>query len=192
MCAGKVGGIYANNKYPVNFLLENLKIQSNIIENAWKFGVRRLLFLGSSCIYPRDSEIPIKEESLLSGKLEKTNQWYALAKISGIKLCEALRIQYGFDAISLMPTNLYGPNDNFHSLNSHVLPSLIRKIFEAKRNNDSFVTCWGTGNPLREFLHVDDLAEASLFVLKHWYPDQEYSPCDDNGNKLFHLNRIIF
>ena len=132
LAAAKVGGIYANNKYPAHFLLENIKIQSNIIESAWKNGVRRLLFLGSSCIYPKDCPQPISEEYLLSGDLESTNQWYAIAKIAGLKLCEALRVQYGFDAITLMPTNLYGPGDNYHPENSHVLPALIRRIYSAK------------------------------------------------------------
>jgi GDP-L-fucose synthase len=162
LAAAKVGGIYANDTYPADFLLENLKIQTNVIEGAWKAGVRRLLFLGSSCIYPKFAEQPIKEEALLTGALEPTNEWYAIAKITGIKLCESLRKQYGFDAISLMPTNLYGPGDNYHPENSHVLPALIRRFHEAKENGSPSLTCWGSGTPMREFLHVDDLAEACV------------------------------
>ena len=172
IAAAKVGGIVANNTYPFEFLLENLKIQNNIIETAFKFKVKRLLFLGSSCIYPKFAKQPIKEEYLLKGDLEKTNECYALAKIAGIKLCEALIKQYDFDAISLMPTNLYGPGDNYHPQNSHVLPGLIRRFHEAKIKNEEYVTCWGSGNPRREFLHVDDLAEASLFLLEKWKPNK--------------------
>ena len=166
LAAAKVGGIHANDTYPADFLLENLKIQTNVIETAWRSGVKRLLFLGSSCIYPKFAEQPIKEESLLTGALEPTNEWYAIAKIAGIKLCESLRKQYGFDAISLMPTNLYGPGDNYHPENSHVLPALIRRFHEAKESGAESVTCWGTGSPMREFLHVDDLGEACVFALE--------------------------
>ena len=172
LAAAKVGGIYANDTYPADFLLENLKIQTNVIEGAWKAGVRRLLFLGSSCIYPKLAEQPIKEEALLTGALEPTNECYALAKITGIKLCESLRKQYGFDAISLMPTNLYGPGDNYHPENSHVLPALIRRFHEAKESGSKTVTCWGTGSPMREFLHVDDLGDACVFALENWSPPQ--------------------
>ena len=149
LAAAKVGGIYANFKFPAEFLLDNIKIQTNVIEAAQKVGVRRFLFLGSSCIYTKNASQPIKEEELLNGYLEKTNESYAIAKIAGIKLCEALRKQYEFDAISLMPTNLYGPNDNYHIFNSHVLPSLIRKFSVAKRDNLSSVTCWGSGSVFR-------------------------------------------
>ncbi len=173
LAAAKVGGIAANSAYPADFLLENLKIQTHVIETAWRSGVRRLLFLGSSCIYPKLAEQPIREEALLSGALEPTNEWYAIAKISGIKLCEALRAQHGFDAISLMPTNLYGPGDNYHPTNSHVLPALIRRFHEAAEANSPSVTCWGTGKPLREFLHGDDLGEACLFALEHWQPGSD-------------------
>ena len=173
LAAAKVGGIEANSSYPADFLLENLKIQTHVIEMAWRSGVRRLLFLGSSCIYPKFAEQPIREEALLTGPLEPTNEWYAIAKITGIKLCEALRRQHGFDAISLMPTNLYGPGDNYHSTNSHVLPALIRRFSEAAEANSPSVTCWGTGTPLREFLHVDDLGEACVFALEHWQPTPE-------------------
>ena len=170
LAAAKVGGIQANSSYPADFLLENLKIQTHVIETAWRSGVRRLLFLGSSCIYPKFAAQPIKEEALLSGALEPTNESYAIAKIAGIKLCEALRQQHEFDAISLMPTNLYGPGDNYHPTNSHVLPAMIRRFHEAAEANAPSVTCWGTGSPLREFLHVDDLGEACLFALEHWSP----------------------
>ena len=173
LAAAKVGGIAANSAYPADFLLENLKIQTHVIESAWRSGVRRLLFLGSSCIYPKLAEQPIREEALLTGALEPTNEWYAIAKITGIKLCEALRAQHGFDAISLMPTNLYGPGDNYHPTNSHVLPALIRRFHEAAEANSPSVTCWGTGKPLREFLHGDDLGEACLFALEHWQPGSD-------------------
>ena len=185
LAAAKVGGILANSTYPADFILENLKIQNNVIEVAWKLGVRRLLFLGSSCIYPKLAEQPIKEEELLSKKLEPTNEWYAIAKITGIKLCSALRKQHGFDAITLMPTNLYGPKDNYHKSNSHVIPALIRRFYEAKKNKEEFVECWGSGKPLREFLHVNDLGKACVFVLENWDPD---STKDDEGNSLSHLN----
>ena len=188
LAAAKVGGIHANSKYPTEFLLENLKIQTNIIEAAFTEGVRRLLFLGSSCIYPKYATQPIKEEELLNGYLEKTNESYALAKITGIKLCEALRKQYNFDAISLMPTNLYGPNDNYHPLNSHVVPSLIRKFSIAKRDNLSSVTCWGSGLVRRELMHVDDLAEAAIFCLENWFPSEIDAPKDNSGNPLNYLN----
>ncbi len=170
LAAAKVGGIQANSTYPADFLLDNLKIQNNVIESAWRFGAKRLLFLGSSCIYPKFASQPIQEESLLTGSLEPTNEWYAIAKITGIQLCRALRQQHGFDAISLMPTNLYGPGDNYHPTNSHVLPALIRRFHEAVRDDVPTVTCWGTGSPRREFLHVDDLAAAVVFCLEHWQP----------------------
>ena len=176
LAAAKVGGIHANATYPVEFLLENLKIETHVIETAWRSGVRRLLFLGSSCIYPKRAKQPIKEEALLSGQLEPTNESYAIAKIAGIKLCEALRKQYGFDAISLMPTNLYGPGDNYNLENSHVLPALIRRFHEAVERGDSTVTCWGSGTALREFLHADDLGEASVFALRHWQPGLDEMP----------------
>lgn len=160
LAAAKVGGIHANNTYPAEFLRNNLAIQTNVIHSAWENGAKKLLFLGSSCIYPRDCPQPIKEEYLLTGPLEPTNEWYAIAKIAGIKLCQAYRRQYGFNAISLMPTNLYGPGDNFDLANSHVLPALMRKFHEAKANGEPEVVMWGSGTPRREFLHVDDLADA--------------------------------
>ena len=166
--AAKVGGIYANNKFPADFILENLKIQNNIIDTSFENKVKKFLFLGSSCIYPKYASQPIKEEELLNGYLEPTNQWYAIAKIAGLKLCEALNRQYEFNSICLMPTNLYGPGDNYHTKNSHVLPALIKKFYKAKLNDEEEVICWGTGSPLREFLHVSDLAEACLFVLENW------------------------
>ena len=188
LAAAKVGGIHANNTYPADFLLENLRIETNVIETAWRSGVRRLLFLGSSCIYPKFAEQPIREEALLTGALEPTNEWYALAKIAGIKLGQALRLQHGFDAISLMPTNLYGPGDNYHPTNSHVLPALIRRFHEASESGAPSVTCWGTGTPLREFLHVDDLGEACVFALEHWDPGSSDAPCDEAGQPLPFLN----
>ena len=188
IAAAKVGGIYANNKYPANFLLENLKIQNNLIENSFQNNVKRLLFLGSSCIYPKNSIQPIKEEYLLSGELEMTNEWYALAKISGLKLCQALRKQYGFDAISLMPTNLYGTGDNYHKLNSHVLPALIDRFHNHKIENKETIECWGSGKPKREFMHVDDLAKACIFALEQWDPDDPNAPVDKNGERLTWLN----
>ncbi len=188
LAAAKVGGIYANQAKPKEFLLENLTIQNNIIENAWISGTKRLLFLGSSCIYPKFANQPIDEESLLSGYLEKTNEAYALAKITGIKLCEYLRNQYKFDCISLMPTNLYGPKDNYHKINGHVIPALIQKFSLAKFNNNHSVKCWGDGSPLREFLYVDDLAEACIFALEKWDPESDCSPRKQNGEILTWLN----
>ena len=188
LAAAKVGGILANDNYPVNFLLENLKIQNNVIESAWKSGTRRLLFLGSSCIYPKLAKQPIKEEYLNCGELEKTNQWYATAKISGIKLCEAYKKQYNFDSICLMPTNLYGPGDNYHSKNSHVIPSLIKRFYDAKSTNKSEVICWGSGNPRREFLHVEDLAAASIFTLRYWNPKLEKEILSKNSSSQLHIN----
>lgn len=168
LAAAKVGGINANNRYRADFLYDNLMIEANVIHSAHQHSVSKLLLLGSSCIYPKFAEQPIKEESLLTGSLEHTNEPYAIAKIAGIKLCETFRDQYGCNFISAMPTNLYGPNDNYDLENSHVLPALIRKFHSAKANGDSAVTLWGSGSPLREFLHVDDLAAASVFLMKHY------------------------
>jgi GDP-L-fucose synthase len=167
LAAAKVGGIYANNTYPAEFIYDNLAIQNNIIQESYKNGVKKLLFLGSSCIYPKYAEQPIKEEYLLTGLLEPTNEAYAVAKIAGIKMCQFYNRQYGTNFISVMPTNLYGPNDNFDLINSHVLPALIRKVHEAKLNAKEFVEIWGTGSPRREFLHVDDLAEACIYLMSN-------------------------
>lgn len=164
LAAAKVGGIHANATYPVEFLRDNLQIQTNVIDAAWRHGVSKLCFLGSSCIYPKLAPQPISEDALLTGPLESTNEWYAVAKIAGIKLCQAYRRQYGFNAISLMPTNLYGPGDNFDAMNSHVLPALIRRFHEAKIGGAEVVTVWGTGSPRREFLHIEDLARAVVFL----------------------------
>lgn len=188
LAAAKVGGIQANNNYPADFLLQNLKIQTNVIEAAWANGVRRFLFLGSSCIYPKYAEQPIREESLLTGSLEPTNEWYAIAKIAGIKLCDALRAQHGFDAISLMPTNLYGPGDNYHPSNSHVIAALLRRFSMAVKERADDVTCWGSGSPQREFLHADDLGDACVFVLENWDPSSCDAPCDPTGKPLTFLN----
>ena len=166
MAAVKVGGILANSTYPADFLRENLAIQINVVDAAFRHGVRKLQFLGSSCIYPKLAPQPLKEEYLLSGSLEPTNEWYAVAKIAGIKLCEAFRLQHGFNAISLMPTNLYVPGDNFDLQTSHVLPALIRKFHDAKVSGADSVTLWGTGTPLREFMHMDDLVSATLFLMQ--------------------------
>jgi GDP-L-fucose synthase len=166
--AAKVGGIHANNSYPADFIRDNLFIQNNLIDCAHRAGVGKFVFLGSSCIYPKFAPQPMREEHLLAGALEPTNEWYAVAKIAGIKLCQAYRRQHGFDAISLMPTNLYGPGDNFDLENSHVLPAMIRKFHDAKQRGDSAVTLWGTGTPRREFLYVDDLAEAVVFLMESY------------------------
>ncbi len=168
LAAAKVGGILANSTYPADFIRDNLAIQLHVIDAAWRHRVKKLQFLGSSCIYPKLALQPIKEECLLTGALEPTNEWYAVAKIAGIKLCQAYRAQHGFNAISLMPTNLYGPGDNFDLRNSHVLPALIRKVHDAKVESQSEVTVWGTGKPRREFLHADDLASAAVFLMQHY------------------------
>ena len=168
LAAAKVGGIHANSTYPAEYIYDNLAIQNAVIHAAWRHGVHKLQFLGSSCIYPKHSPQPMREEHLLTGPLEPTNEWYAIAKIAGIKLCQAFRRQYGFNAISLMPTNLYGPGDNFHPENSHVLPALIRRFHEARLAAAPSVTIWGTGTPRREFLHVDDLADACLYLMRHY------------------------
>ena len=188
LAAAKVGGIFANDNYPSDFILDNLKIQTNLIEISNNFKVDKFLFLGSSCIYPKFANQPIIEEDLLSGYLEKTNQYYAIAKIAGIKLCESLARQKGFNAICLMPTNLYGPGDNYHKFNSHVLPSLINKFSEAKEKNLKNVVCWGDGTPLREFLYVDDLAEACIFAIENLSLNSKNFPTDKNGNPLFWIN----
>lgn len=173
--AARVGGILANNSYPYQFLIDNLQIQNNLIETAIKNDVEKFIFLGSSCIYPKFAKQPLKEDSLLTSSLEPTNQWYAIAKIAGVKACEAVRIQYGKDYVSLMPTNLYGPNDNFDLLTSHVFPAMIRKFHDAKENGHADVTLWGSGTPMREFLFVEDLALAVEFALNNKLPDNLYN-----------------
>tara|TARA_B100000242_G_scaffold127102_1_gene89652 strand:+ start:610 stop:1620 length:1011 start_codon:yes stop_codon:yes gene_type:complete len=188
IAAAKVGGILANSSQPTEFLLENLQIQNNLIETSWKNDVKRLLFLGSSCIYPKFANQPIQEESLLTGELEETNESYAIAKIAGIKLCQSLRKQYGFDAISLMPTNLYGDGDNYDPEQSHVMAALINKFYYASKNNLPSVTCWGTGLARREFMHANDLGEAVVFTLESWFPFSDDGPKDKNDNPLTILN----
>lgn len=172
VAAARVGGILANSSLPAQFIYENLQIQNHLIHGAWKAGVKKLLFLGSSCIYPKMAPQPLKEEHLLTGPLEPTNEWYAIAKIAGIKMCQAYRRQYGCDFISAMPTNMYGPNDNYDPRGSHVLPALIRRFHEAKKTGAEKVTCWGTGSPLREFLYSDDLAAACVFLLENYSEEQ--------------------
>jgi len=191
LAAAKVGGIHANNTYKAEFIYDNLMIQNNVIHNAFKSGVKKLLFLGSSCIYPKMSQQPIKEEYLLTGKLEPTNQPYALAKIAGIEMCNAYRSQYGCDFISAMPTNLYGPNDNYDLNNSHVLPALIRKFHEAKKQGKNEVVMWGTGSPKREFLHVDDLAEASYFLMSHYSGDVALNVGTGEDISILDLAKLI-
>ena len=186
LAAAKVGGIFSNSQYPADFILENLKIQNNVIESSWNFNVKRFLFLGSSCIYPKLAEQPLKEEYLLTGSLENTNESYATAKIAGIKLCSALKTQYGFDAISLMPTNLYGPGDNYHPQNSHVLPAMLKRFYDAKIKGLEEINCWGSGTPRREFLYVDDLADASIFILENVSSDNKIF-FDEKG----HFNGIL-
>ena len=173
--AAKVGGILANNEFPYQFLMENMQIQNNLIDGAFKSGIKKFIFLGSSCIYPKFAPQPLKEEYLMTDSLESTNEWYATAKITGIKACESIRKQYNKDYVSLMPTNLYGYNDNFDLFSSHVLPAMIRKFHEAKENNHSPVILWGSGSPLREFLFVDDLAEAVVYVLENKLPEHLYN-----------------
>jgi GDP-L-fucose synthase len=168
VAAAKVGGILANDRLPAEFIYENLQVQNNVIHRAYLSGVKKLLFLGSSCIYPKLAPQPLKEESLLTGPLEPTNQWYAIAKIAGIKMCQAYRRQYGCNFISVMPTNLYGPGDNFDLESSHVVPAMLRKFHEARTRGDKTVTLWGTGAPRREFLHVDDLADACVCLMNHY------------------------
>jgi len=189
--AAKVGGIWANNADPYGFLMDNMLIQNNLIRSAHKYDIAKFIFLGSSCIYPKEAPQPLKEEHLLTGPLEPTNQWYALAKISGVKLIEALKTQYGRDYVALMPTNLYGPGDNYDLQTSHVLPALLRKFHEAKLNNHTPVTVWGTGKPLREFMHVDDLARAVLYSVENSLPDSLYNVGSGEEISIKHLALLI-
>lgn len=189
--AARVGGILANKEYPYNFLMENLSIQNNLIEAAHREQVYKFIFLGSSCIYPKLAPQPLKEEYLLSGPLEPTNEWYAIAKIAGVKACEAIHKQYGKYFVSLMPTNLYGPNDNFDLKTSHVLPAMIRKFHEAKVNGNTAVKLWGTGTPMREFLYVDDMAEAVIFSIENDLPDTLYNVGTGKDLRIFELAELI-
>ena len=189
--AAKVGGILANNDYPYPFLMENLQIQNNLIDAAHKNDVRKFIFLGSSCIYPKLAPQPLKEDYLLTDSLEPTNEWYAIAKIAGVKACEAIRKQFKKDFVSLMPTNLYGPFDNFDLKSSHVLPAMLRKFHEASQNNDAPVTLWGSGKPMREFLHVDDLAQAVLFALENVLPEYLYNVGTGTDVSIKNLAKII-
>jgi GDP-L-fucose synthase len=191
LAAAKVGGIVANDTYPADFLFDNLVIETNVFGAAHANGVNRLLFLGSSCIYPRLAEQPIAEDALLTGPLEPTNEWYAVAKIAGIKLAEAYRRQHGRDYISAMPTNLYGPGDNFDLKSSHVLPALIRKAHEAKVSNDATLTLWGTGTPRREFLHVDDCADALVFLLQNYSAEQHVNVGSGADLSIFELTQLV-
>lgn len=191
LAAAKVGGIKANNDRPAEFLRDNLAIQSNVIHSAWKSNVEKLCFLGSSCIYPKLAPQPLREESLLTGPLEPTNEWYAIAKIAGLKMCEAYRRQYGFDAISVMPTNLYGPGDNFDPDSSHVLPAMIRRFHEAKQRGDGSVVIWGTGTPRREFLHVDDMADATVFLMQGYSKAQHINVGVGEDLTIIELARLV-
>jgi GDP-L-fucose synthase len=191
LAAARVGGILANDTWPADFLYRNLVIETNIVEGARRAGVERLLFLGSSCIYPKHAPQPITEDALLTGPLEPTNEWYAIAKIAGIKLAQAYRRQYGLDYISAMPTNLYGPGDNFDLKTSHVLPALIRKAHEAKRSNAKTLTIWGTGSPRREFLHVDDCADALVFLLKGYSGDSHVNVGSGEDLTILELARLV-
>jgi len=191
LAAAKVGGIKANNDYPAEFLRDNLAIQTNVIHSAWKSGVTKLCFLGSSCIYPKLAPQPLREESLLTGPLEPTNEWYAIAKIAGIKMCEAYRRQYGFNAISVMPTNLYGPGDNFDPESSHVLPAMIRRFHEAKVRGDASVLIWGSGTPRREFLHVDDMADATVFLMQGYEQAEHINVGVGEDLTILELARLV-
>jgi len=191
LAAAKVGGIHANNTLRAEFIFSNLQIQMNVIDTAHKYGVKKLQFLGSSCIYPKESPQPIKEDYLLTGKLEPTNQPYAIAKIAGIEICNAYRHQYGCNYISVMPTNLYGPNDNYDLQSSHVLPALLRKFHEAKKNNKPEVTMWGTGKPKREFLHVDDMADACVYLMQHHNSEQIINIGTGEDISIIELARLI-
>ena len=191
VAAAKVGGIFANESYPADFLNQNILIEANVIHTAWRNEVEKLLFLGSSCIYPKHAPQPITEDALLTGPLEPTNEWYAIAKISGVKLCQAYRKQYGCDFISAMPTNLYGPGDNYDLATSHVIPALIRKAHEAKRRGNTKMTIWGTGTPRREFLHVDDCADALVHIMKHYSATEHINVGSGQDLTILELARIV-
>ncbi|TMJ33684.1 MAG: GDP-L-fucose synthase [Alphaproteobacteria bacterium] len=191
VAAAKVGGIHANSTYPAEFISQNLAIARNTIHGSYEAGVKKLLFLGSSCIYPQSAQQPMREEELLTGPLEPTNEWYAVAKIAGVKLCQAYRRQYRCDFISVMPTNLYGPGDNYHPENSHVVPALIRRFHEAKKDSAPSVTVWGTGKPLREFLFVDDLADACVFVLERYSHEQHLNIGSGEEVSIAQFARLI-
>lgn len=191
LAAARVGGIAANANYPADFIRDNLQIQTNVVDAACRLGTRKLVFLGSSCIYPRLAPQPMPEDCLLTGPLEPTNEWYAIAKIAGLKMCQAYRRQYGFDAITLMPTNLYGPGDNFHPHDSHVLPALLRRMHQAKQSGADSVTVWGSGEPRREFLHVDDLADATLFLLEHYSDEAPMNVGTGTDVSISELARMI-
>jgi len=191
VAAAKVGGILANNDFPYQFLMENMQIQNNLIDGAFKSGIEKFIFLGSSCIYPKFAPQPLKEEYLLTDSLEPTNEWYALAKISGVKACESIRKQYGKDYLSLMPTNLYGYNDNFDLKSSHVIPAMIRKFHEAKENNHCPVVLWGSGTPMREFLFIDDLAAAVVYALENELDEQLYNVGSGKDVTIKELAKII-
>lgn len=191
LSAATVGGIHANATRPAEFIRDNLQIQTNVIDSAYRSGVAQLVFLGSSCIYPRLAAQPITEDSLLTGPLEPTNEWYAIAKIAGVKMCQAYRRQYGFDAISLMPTNLYGPYDNFDLSSSHVLPALLRKFHEARERGEREVVVWGSGSPRREFLHVDDLADACMFLAQHYSSEEPINVGSGEDLAIADLARLI-
>lgn len=191
LAAARVGGIYANSSYPAQFIYENTQIQNNVIHTAWQYGVKKLLFLGSSCIYPKLCSQPIKEEYLLTGALEPTNEAYALAKITGIKMCQAYRAQYGFDAIAAMPTNLYGIGDNYHLENSHVIPAMIYRFHEAKMKKSSHVTIWGTGSPLREFLHADDMANAAVFLMENYSDSKPINVGSQKEIRIIDVARLV-
>ena len=191
LAAARVGGILANSTYPASFIYDNLAIQTNVIDAAYRYGVKKLLFLGSSCIYPKYAPQPMPENCLLTGSLEPTNEWYAVAKIAGIKMCQAYNQQYGTDFVSVMPTNLYGPNDNFDLESSHVVPALLRKFHEAKVGGEPFVTVWGTGTPRREFLHVDDLADACLYLMRHYHENEPINVGVGKDISIAELARLI-
>jgi GDP-L-fucose synthase len=191
LAAARVGGIHANNSYPGDFIRDNLQLQTNVIDAAHRYGVRKLLFLGSSCVYPKLAPQPLCEDYLLSGPLEPTNEWYAIAKIAGIKMCQAYRRQYGFHAICAMPTNLYGPGDNFSLQHSHVLPALIRKFHEARAADAPQVIVWGSGTPRREFLHVDDLADALLFLMQHYDSEELINVGTGEDLSIAELARLV-